>query len=61
MDEEDVEFFPDEPSTDIIRKEKNTKKKQKNLADSSEEDIRQDRIFFEMYNTYRKTDDKDWY
>jgi hypothetical protein len=59
MDEEDVEFFPDEPSTDIIRKEKNTKKKQKNLADSSEEDIRQDRIFFEMYNTYRKTDDKD--
>lgn len=59
MDEEDVEFFPDEPSTDIIRKEKNTKKKQKNIADSSEEDIRQDRIFFEMYNTYRKTDDKD--
>ena len=59
MDEEDVEFFPDEPSTDIIRKEKNTKKKQKNLADSSEEDIRQDRIFFEMYSTYRKTDDKD--
>ncbi len=56
MDEDDVEFFPDEPSTDIIRRDKNQRRKQKNDCNSSSEDQREDRIFFEMYNTYRKTE-----
>lgn len=55
MDDDDGYFFPDEPSTDIMRRDRNQKRR-KNECNSSSENEREDRIFFEMYNTYRKTE-----